>query len=144
MAMGLVLAITTYREICGMRKSCEHIQSAGGIRVCHLGTVLPFERRPLCRCSSAVRSLHRLEAGREIRKPDVVPILGCELGLRYAAGRTTNRSNAQTLVLGARAPEPHDVYRHTSYDCFVTVGLHRITDRAGRRSGWGAGEGCEE
>src|SRR5512137_372957 len=112
MAVRLVLAITPDREVRLMRQPREQFERVASLRRIHLRAVLPAERRPLRRRRRLLSELHRLDARREIREPDVVPIPRRELGLRHAARRPPDGADAQALVRRPRSPEAHDADRH--------------------------------
>src|SRR5262245_38018135 len=112
MAARLVLAIAADRKVRVLRKRGEHIEHPAVVRLRHLGAVLASERRPLrCRLRT-LPQLHRSIARREVRKPDVVPVLRSELFLRHAARRAAYRPDAQAFAVASRSSQPDDADRH--------------------------------
>jgi len=84
----------------------EQVERAGIAGFAHLAPVLLREGRPVRRALGvlgALAELHRLDARREVREPDVVPVLARERRLRHAARRPPHGADAQALVGRARA-----------------------------------------
>src|SRR5215813_5502876 len=75
MAARLVLAVAADREVRVARECREYVEGARAIRLRHLRAVLPEERPLLLVGAGYEAHLHRLDARREIGKPDVVPIV---------------------------------------------------------------------
>src|SRR5690606_13500974 len=99
-AVRLVLAITAHREVRVVRQRGEQLDGVRVLRLRHLRAGLPGERRPLGRRRGLLRLLHRLDARRQVRKPDVVPVARRELRLRHAPRRAAHRADSQALVDG--------------------------------------------
>ena len=98
MTMGFVLAVTTDREIGLAREGREQFDGMTVFRRRHLGPILFDKPRPLSRSFRLQSELHRRQAGREIRKPDVIPVLRGKLRLGDTARRTAHGANAQAFL----------------------------------------------
>ena len=69
---------------------------------------LPFRFRGLT-------ELHGGGAGREHRKPDVVPVEAREIFPRHAARRPAHGAEPRAFVRRARRAQPHDAHAHRSF-----------------------------
>jgi hypothetical protein len=107
-----VLAIAAHRKVRRMRERSQHVQIVPGLRPRHLGAILPGKARPLRSCFCCQTEFHRLDAGREIGKPYVIPILGRKLRLRYATGWTSNGAQPRALIREPRRTKADDTNTH--------------------------------
>lgn len=112
MAASLVLTIAAHREIRRMRQRGQQFQIVLCVARSHLGPVLPGERRPLRRRCRFLSEFHRLDARRQIREPDVVPILPRELRLRHPAWRTPDGPDPRAFSCRAGSAETNNAYAH--------------------------------
>ena len=113
-AAVLRFAVTTDRKIRRLRQRREYIERAACIGGGHLGAVFFCERRPLLGGRCAESELHRSDARRQIWKPYVVPILGCELKFRYPAWRTSYGSDSHAFIAMPFGSESNDADGHCS------------------------------
>src|SRR6185436_4363876 len=80
----------------------------------HLCPVFLRERCPFGGRGDLLSALHRFEARRQVRKPDVVPVLRGELGLGHAARRPAHRTDAGAFAATSGRSETDDAYAHFS------------------------------
>jgi hypothetical protein len=83
---------------------------------CHLGPVFAGEGRPLGRRFRREPQLHRRQARREIREPNVVPVLLPELGLRHATRGAADCTDSDSLVALPRSSQSNDSHTHRLRD----------------------------
>src|SRR5689334_3312942 len=98
-----------------MGQRSEEFDGVGVLGCGHFGTVLPDESGPLSGSFGCEGQLHGRKTWREVREPDVVPILRGELGLRHTTQRTPNGADAQAFVLRSWTPKPNDADSHVAY-----------------------------
>ena len=72
-----------------------------GIGRAHLGPEAARERRPLRGRLRPLGELQHRHARRQVREPDVVPVLAGELLLGHAARRPAHGADPEPLVAGA-------------------------------------------
>src|SRR4051812_22500317 len=76
MAARLVLAVAADGKIYMVRQLRQHVGRAACVGPRHFGSVLLRESRPLGRCLRRQGELHRRQARRERREPNVVIVAG--------------------------------------------------------------------
>jgi len=79
-----------------------------GVGFGHFGPVSLDKARPLSRRLGSLCQFHRFEARCQGGKPDVVPILCCEVCLGNTTRWPTDRSNTKTLSFDARRPQSYN------------------------------------
>src|SRR5690606_25175003 len=111
-AAVLILAIAAYRKVRAAREHGEQLNAASCIRRRHLLAVLPLETLPLSITLRRESELHRLDGRRQVRIPDVVPVLPRELRLRHTPWRTPHCPDACALPRSTRRPKPYHPDAH--------------------------------
>src|SRR5262245_5229522 len=114
MAAGFVGAVAADGEVRMPGQGRQQIEQAGSVRRPHLGAIALRIRRPVAVANDRPAELERARAGRQLRQPHVVPVLPGILGLLHAAGRATDRADAQALAGKPRAAEPDDADTHAA------------------------------
>ncbi|KGC59597.1 hypothetical protein DM75_3317 [Burkholderia mallei] len=133
MAVRLVLAIATDREIRRRRQRGEHIEHPARVAVLHLGAELARERLPIGIGLRRLRFGDEFGARRQRRQPDVVKVARRELVFRHAARRTAHGADPHALVVGTRRAEPDDADAHAGLP-FRMTGAHRTPAHRRRRA----------
>src|ERR1039457_297250 len=98
MAVRLVFAVATDREVRMMRERCEQIESPAVLGGRHLGPVFLQKSEPLTRSRSRLAGLHGFEAGRKVGKPHVIPVLRCKSGLGHTPRRTADCADSGSFA----------------------------------------------
>jgi hypothetical protein len=114
MAVCFVLAIAPNREVAAVGKRGKKLKIVAGLVRRHFGPVLLDERNPLSRSLGLLAKLHGFDAGCEVWKPHVIPVLRGELGFGDTPRRATNRSNARPFTFDAWTSKPDDTNYHWS------------------------------
>ena len=115
MASLFVLAVAADGEVGVVRKGGEGVEEAAGIGFGHFGFVALREARP--GFGIVERGLHGAEeggAGREVREPDVVPVVLRKPGLRDAARRPPDSSQSHSFIGSSGCAESNDSDCHGS------------------------------
>jgi len=111
-AAVLVLAVTTDREVRLVREGREQVQHPRGLRLRHLGPVLPLEALPFPRRLRPLRFFDQLGARSQIREPHIVPVLGRVTLLRDPSRRPAHGPNAQAFTFHPFAAQSYDTNAH--------------------------------
>jgi len=98
MAMGFVFTVAADGEIGVMGERGEEFDGMAVFGSGHFGAILFDEFVPLGRIRGGEAEFHDRKTRGEVRKPNVVPVLGSEFGFGHAAWRTTNGAYAQAFV----------------------------------------------
>jgi len=98
MAMGFVFTVAADGEIGVMGESGEEFDGVAVFGRGHFGAVLLDEFGPLSRSVGGEGEFHDRKARGEVRKPDVLPVLGSEFRFGDTAWRTTHGADTQTFV----------------------------------------------
>lgn len=106
MAMGFILAIAAHRKVALVGEGGEEVESVLVFGERHFGPVFTDKCGPLGRCFGGEGNFHRLEARRNVGKPDIIPVLGSEFGFGHAPRRTTNGSDTKALAFGPWTTQP--------------------------------------
>src|SRR3990172_9182649 len=114
MAMRLVFAVATDREVRMLRQRCEQLDCPAALRVCHLGPVFPGKCEPFTWGRGRLARLHGFDAGREVGKPHVIPVLRCEIGLGHTSRRASDSADSSSFALDPLAAQPDNAYDHSS------------------------------
>ncbi len=112
MAMRFAGAVAADGEVRVMRQRRECIEKMTRIRRLHLCPEPAHERTPRSQRGTRARGPHQLLTRREIRKPDVVPVLGSVSIARDSTRRTPYRSQPHTLPSDPRRTELDDPDAH--------------------------------
>src|SRR6476660_422728 len=113
-AARLVVAVAADREVGGVRKLREQVDRARVVGARHLCAVLADEDLPPLRRRRLLPDLQRRDAGRQVRIPDVIPIVGGKALLRDSARRPSHGTDPQALAFCARRAELDDSNCHAS------------------------------
>src|SRR4029453_18059329 len=110
--MCRILAIASDREVGVMGQLRQQCDGLRGVRLTHLGPILPRESVPPRRGIRLLTKLQRGGARCKRRIPDVVPVLAREFGLGHAARRSSDGADAESFIGPSRRAEANDAYRH--------------------------------
>jgi len=136
--MRFVLAVATHRKVRLMGERGQQFQRMPIIRSRHFGTIPFDESGPLGGGFGGEAELHGFKARRQVREPDVIPVLRGEFGLGHPARRTANRSNAETLPCYSRTTEPDNTDRHGLFGCSLHQTGTDVKHVPRRRPSWPA------
>src|SRR4051794_31890244 len=112
MTAAFVRAIATDGEVRLTRERRQKVEEARVLALLHLLAISTDEALPLavrCRCESA---LHEAGARRELRQPDVIPVVGGKAFSPYTARRAAHCTNAQSLSGHSVGPKTNDTNAH--------------------------------
>src|SRR3954453_14684418 len=110
MTMRFILAIAANGKIRMMRQRGQKLDSVAVLWCGHFSAVLFYKLPPLGRRRRLLRDFHCPEARSQVRKPHIIPVLRCELRLRHTPWRTSNGSDAQTLILCSLSAQSDHAY----------------------------------
>ena len=112
MATRLVLAVAAEREVGPKRERGEKVQRAAGRPFGHLGFEGADEGIPFRGRAGGLALRHQPGAGRQVRIPDVEPVVGGVAFLADAARRTAHGADPGPLMRIAGCAQANDPKRH--------------------------------
>jgi len=143
MAPFLMFAIAAHRKLRRVGKDRQQLQIVPGLGLRHLRPVLPLKSRPLRWRHHCVSEFHRSHRRSEIRKPNVVPVLGRKLSLRHTPRRPTYRTDSGAFSGCARTSQTDNANAHGSM-IFPKRIIHPYVDGRQWNAGCGVGMATHE
>ena len=112
MTTRLVLAIAADREVGPVRQRSQRVENVTGVRLLHLSAVTPDERLPRTFRVAGESDRNKLRTRRQIRKPDVVPVVRRLARARNTARRTPHSADAHAFITNAGSAQSDDSNGH--------------------------------